>query len=116
MRNIGGSMGIAASTTLLARRRQSNFDLLGSAIAPSSIRLRSVYSQIRSGFMARGKSDLEASALANATIVSLVERQSSMRSFIEVFRTLGLIFLLVLPLLLIMKSRRTKTKPAIEAI
>jgi DHA2 family multidrug resistance protein len=116
MRNIGGSLGIATSTTLLARRRQSNFDLLGSNIAPSSIQLRSVYSRIRSGFMARGKSDLEASNLANATIISLLERQSSMRSFIEVFRSLGLIFLLVLPLLLIMKSRQTKGKPALEAM
>ena len=66
--------------------------------------------------MARGKSDLEASNLANATIISLLERQSSMRSFIEVFRSLGLIFLLVLPLLLIMKSRQMKGKPALEAM
>jgi DHA2 family multidrug resistance protein len=116
MRNIGGSLGIAVSTTLLARRRQSNFDLLGTKVNPYSIQLRTVYSQIRSRLIARGKSDIEASRLANGIIVGLVESQSSMRSFIEVFRFLGLIFLLVLPLLLIMKSPRTKREPAMEAI
>jgi DHA2 family multidrug resistance protein len=116
MRNIGGSLGIATSTTLLARRRQSNFDLLGARISPYSIQLRSVYSRIRSGFIARGKSDLEASGLADAVILSIVESQSSMRSFIEVFRFLGLIFLIVLPLLFIMKSPRVKGKPALEAM
>jgi DHA2 family multidrug resistance protein len=116
MRNIGGSLGIAASTTLLARRQQSNFDLLGSNITPYSTQLRAAYSRIRSAFIARGKSDIEASSLANAVILGLVENQSSMRSFIEVFRFLGLIFLLVVPLLLIMKRSQTKRKPAMEAM
>jgi DHA2 family multidrug resistance protein len=115
MRNIGGSLGIAASTTMLARRQQSNFDLLGSNITPTSIALRSAYSRIRSAFLARGKSEIEASRLANAAILSLVMNQSSMRSFVEVFRFLGLIFLLVVPLLLIMKSPQTRGRPAIEA-
>jgi DHA2 family multidrug resistance protein len=116
MRNMGGSLGIATATTLLARRQQFNFDLLGSRINPYSIQRRSVYSRIRSGFIARGKSDLEASRLADATIIRLVQNQSSMLSFIDVFRFLGFVFFLAVPLLLIMKSPKVRGKSAAEVV
>jgi DHA2 family multidrug resistance protein len=116
MRNVGGSLGIATATTLLARRQQFNFDMLGARINPYSLQLRSVYSRIRSGFVARGKSDLEASRLANAAILGLLQNQSSMLSFIDVFRFLGLVFFFVVPLLFIMKSPTIKEKSAVEAI
>jgi MFS transporter, DHA2 family, multidrug resistance protein len=106
MRNMGGSLGIAAVTTLLDRRQQANFDLLGAKVNPSNVQLRSAYSQLRSGFIGRGKSDMEASRMANAAINALVQRQSSMLSFINVFRLMGLIFLLVLPLVFVMKSTK----------
>jgi DHA2 family multidrug resistance protein len=104
MRNIGGSLGIAASTTLLARRQQFNFDMLGTRINPYSIQLRSDLGRIQSGFMAQGKGAIEASQLAKGAILGLVQKQALMISFINVFRLLGLIFFFALPLLFIMKG------------
>jgi DHA2 family multidrug resistance protein len=40
MRNIGGSIGIASATTLLARHTQANINVLGAHIPPPSARRR----------------------------------------------------------------------------
>jgi DHA2 family multidrug resistance protein len=106
LRNVGGSMGIAASATMLSRNRQMHTNILGVHVNLYSLQTRQWLSQLQAAMMARGSDATTASRRAAALVFYSVERQAAMLSFIDVFRLLGVIFLLTLPLVLIMKSPR----------
>jgi DHA2 family multidrug resistance protein len=110
MRNIGGSTGIAASTTLLARREQLNFNLLGADVNPYNPQARELLGQLRAGFQSRGSDAFTARRRAYRAVFGIVGRQAAIISFIDVFRLLGWIFLLMVPFILIMKSPRTRRR------
>jgi len=106
MRNMGGSMGIAAATTLLTRHRQEHTSDLGSHIDAFSPQARALLDQMAAGFMARGADLATATARARAAAFGLVERQAMMLSFTDIFRWLALVFVAMIPLLLLMRSPR----------
>ncbi len=106
MRNIGGSMGIAASATMLSRNRQMHINVLGEHVNPYSLETQQRLGQLRAAMMASGSDATTAARRAAALVFYNVEQQAAMLSFIDVFRLLGVIFLLTLPLVLIMKSPR----------
>src|SRR5437773_4832928 len=54
MRNIGGSIGIAMTGTLLARHQQRTTSLLGANVTAYDSTAQSMFVQIRAGFMAAG--------------------------------------------------------------
>ena len=60
--------------------------------------------------MAAGSDPVTASQRAYAAMFGMVQRQAMMVSFVDVFRLLGTMFLLLLPLILLMK--RPKGAPA----
>ena len=70
--------------------------------------------QMRSALMARGADPVTATRQAYGAAFGMVQRQAALLSFLETFRALGILFLLVLPLLLLMKrpTRRGDTAPA----
>jgi DHA2 family multidrug resistance protein len=106
LRNIGGSMGIAVSATMLSRNRQMHTNILGVHVNPYSFQTQQWLSQLQAAMMARGSDATTAARRAAALVFYNVERQAAMLSFIDVFRLLGVVFLLTLPLVLIMKSPR----------
>jgi DHA2 family multidrug resistance protein len=108
MRNIGGSMGIATATTLLARRQQEYVNILGTHATPYSLETRSLLEQLRSAFVAHGSDLATATEQARLALFGIVRRQAAMLSFNDVFRVLGVLFLVLLPLLFLMKPPRTK--------
>ena len=110
MRNIGGGVGIATATTLVARAEQSNIDLLGAHINPFSPAVRQLLESMRKAFLQGGLTAAPASHPAYALLFRMVEQQAAILSFLRIFRLLGLVFLAVIPLLLLMKrpsSRRS---------
>jgi len=112
MRNIGGSMGIAASTTLLTRHRQEHTSVLAAHVDPYNPQVRGLLEQMRSTFMAQGADFVTATDRARAAVFGMVQREAMMLSFTDVFRLLALLFLAMLPLLLLMRSpRRGKGEP-----
>jgi MFS transporter, DHA2 family, multidrug resistance protein len=111
MRNIGGSMGIAASTTLLARHEQVHTNVLGAHVDPYNPQAQALLSQLRDAFVARGSDLVTATRQAEASVYSMVLRQSAMISFSDVFRLLGIVFLALLPLIFLMRSPRTGRRP-----
>jgi len=106
MRNIGGSMGIAATTTLLERRSQVHINQLGSHVNVYSLRTQQMLEQIRRAMIAAGSDPVTASRQAYRAVFGMVQRQASMLSFLETFRLLALVFLALLPLLLLMRRPR----------
>jgi DHA2 family multidrug resistance protein len=108
MRNLGGSMGIAATTTMIARHGQAYTNLLGSHVTPYNPAAQAMVESLRSAFMARGADFVTATQRAHAALFGLVNRQATMLAFVSVFQTLALIFILMLPLVLVMKSPRSR--------
>jgi DHA2 family multidrug resistance protein len=103
MRNIGGSVGIAMATTFLERRTQFQINVLGAHVTPYSAATRQMIAGTRSVFMAHGSDPVTATQQAYGAVFGAVARQASMLAFLETFRTLGLVFLVLLPLLFLMR-------------
>jgi DHA2 family multidrug resistance protein len=113
MRNIGGSVGIATTGTLLARYQQATTQLLGSNVTPYDARSQAMLAQMRAAFMAAGADSVTATSRAYAAMFGMVQRQATMVSFVGIFQLLGFIFLGLIPLVLLMK--RPKGRPAAGA-
>jgi DHA2 family multidrug resistance protein len=112
MRNIGGSIGIAASTTMVARSKQVNINILGANVNPFNPQTRAMLEGLRNAFMGEGKDVATATRQAYAALFGMVQRQAAILAFLEAFRILGFIFLLVAPLLLLMKKPTTRGQVA----
>jgi DHA2 family multidrug resistance protein len=106
LRNIGGSMGIAASTTLLARHQQAHLNMLGAHVDPFSPTARAFLDGLRRAFLARGADLATATGQARGALFGLVQRQAAVMSFNDVFRLLALFFLALLPLVFLMRAPR----------
>jgi DHA2 family multidrug resistance protein len=103
MRNIGGSVGIALVQTMLARSRQEHTNIIGSHIDAYSLPAQQAFQGLRSTFMARGSDAVTATDRAYAALFGMVQQQSAMLSFIDAFRILGGVFLLMVPLVWLMR-------------
>jgi DHA2 family multidrug resistance protein len=112
MRNIGGSLGIAVATTLLARRQQVHTSALGAHVDAYSPQARALLDQLRGAFMARGSDLATATQQAQAAVFGLVRRHAAMLSFTDVFRLMALFFVALLPLLFLMRTPRAGRRPA----
>ena len=104
MRNLGGSMGIAAATTFLFRRQQYHTNLLVRHVNPYSAATRQMTDSLASSFASRGSGPVEAARRAYGAIWGMVQQQSAMLSFVDTFLALSVVFLLVTPLLMLMKK------------
>jgi DHA2 family multidrug resistance protein len=106
MRNLGGSIGIATTGTLLARKQQEYINIMGAHVTPYSQAAQGALESARGGFLASGSDVVTATQRAYAAVFGAVQRQAAMVAFVDVFRLLGIIFLLLLPLVLLMRRPR----------
>jgi MFS transporter, DHA2 family, multidrug resistance protein len=113
MRNLGGSVGIAMTGSMLARKQQEYVNVLGAHVTPYSTAAREAIASAKAGFMASGADGVTATERAYAAVFGTVQRQAAMVSFVDLFRLLGFIFLLLVPLVFLM--RRPKGKAAVAA-
>ena len=110
MRNLGGSFGIATATTYLFRRQQYNTQLLGAHVTALNPQVRAMARGIQTSMIARGSDPTTALHRAYGAIWGMVQRQAAMVSFVDTFLVMSVVFLLMLPLLLVMKKPRYQTK------
>jgi len=113
MRNVGGSIGIAVTGTLVARGQRTWGAILSSNVTPYDPATQSLFNQIRAGFIAAGADGVTATNRTYAAIAGMVARQAAMVSFVQLFELLGFIFLALLPLVLLMKRPRTAAGPSV---
>ena len=114
MRNIGGSMGIAATTALTARYQQEHQNYAIRHINVFNPRYNSMLAGLRSMFMAQGADPVEANRRALASIYGMVQQQTAMLTFVDVFRLLLMVFVVMLPLVFLLK-KPPKGGPAASA-
>src|SRR5262249_12763216 len=82
MRNIGGSVGIAVTGTMLARSSRATTTILGSNVTPYDPATQSMLAQMKGAFMAAGADAATATSRAYAAMFGLVQRQAAMVSFV----------------------------------
>ncbi|HLK61941.1 MAG TPA: DHA2 family efflux MFS transporter permease subunit [Bryobacteraceae bacterium] len=112
MRNLGGSMGIASATTFLFRRQQFHTSLIGSSVTAFNARTQVTVAGLQNNFMAHGSDPVTATSRAYGMIWGMVQRQASMAAFIDTFRAMSLVFLIMLPLLVLMRRPKGPAGPA----
>jgi len=112
MRNLGGSIGIATTGTLLARKQQEYINVMGAHVTPFSETARNALEAARQGFLASGSDAATATQRAYAAVFGTVQRHATMVAFVDLFRLLGIIFLLLLPLVMLMRRPRSRAAAA----
>jgi MFS transporter, DHA2 family, multidrug resistance protein len=113
MRNIGGGVGIAITGTMLARQRQGFGAMMGERLTVYDPETQSMLAQLKAGFVAAGADASTAANRAYFALNGMLQRQAAMVSFVTIFRGLGFLFLLLIPLVMLM--RRPKTGTVVDA-
>jgi DHA2 family multidrug resistance protein len=113
MRNIGGSVGIAVTGTMLARHSRSTTTMLGANVTAYDPASQAMLQQMKGAFIAAGADPVTATSRAYAAMFGMVQRQAAMVSFVGIFQLLGVLFITLVPLILIMqRPRRKGAEPA----
>ena len=103
MRNIGGSIGIAVTGTMLSRSRQAFGSLLGEHVTIFDSTTSQVLAQLKATFLARSGDPVSATSQAYVVMYGMVQRQAAMVSFVMIFRVIGILFFIMIPLVLLMR-------------
>jgi len=106
MRNLGGSLGIAATTTLLARASQRHQALLVGHLTPEN----PIYREQLGALTAALTPQLGAGAgdQATALIYQTLVRQATLLAYIDNFRLIALVCLLCVPLVFLFQRVRVR--------
>jgi DHA2 family multidrug resistance protein len=104
MRNLGASIGIAAVTTLVARNEQTYTSTLAANITPGNPLTQTSLEMLRRLFLSRGADAATADRRAYAAIFAMVQRQAAMLAFNHTYWLLAALFLLMLPLVALMRK------------
>jgi len=117
MRNIGGSVGIAVMTTLLARRQQFHQNRLVEHLLPGQPYVSGLLQQFTSFFILKGTDPSTASHRAIGSLYGLVHQQAAMLSFVEAFKVMGVVFLVMIPMVALLKDPKHNqgAKPSTSA-
>ncbi len=103
-RNIGGSSGIATVTTMLARRSEVHQQTLSSHLTAYDPAYRQAIEGATRTLQQHGSSLPDAMRQAQGIVYGTVLRQSSMLAFADAFWFMALLFILIVPLMFLMKS------------
>lgn len=103
-RNLGGSFGISLVTTYLSRFGQVHQTALVAHATPFDAPYRDMMRRMTESFIAQGATVAEASTKALGSIYAIIQKQATLQAFLDDFRILGVIFLLVVPFVFIMRG------------
>lgn len=105
MRNIGSSVGISFVTTAIARRSQFHQQILAAHITPESLS-RPEFKALAAMLRERGLDATAAAHGAQALIYQSLQQQAALLSYVETFRLMGILFLVIIPLIALMRRAR----------
>jgi DHA2 family multidrug resistance protein len=105
-RNMGGDIGIALVTTLLARRSQVHQAALSSYADPYHSAYAAKVNGIAASLQTRGVPEAEAGRKAMGTVYRMLQQQAMTLSYTDVLWILGVGTMCMLPLLLLVKKNQ----------
>ncbi len=100
MRNIGGSVGIATVTTLLARRSQVHQNFLAAHITADAQVAGNAVSGLAAHLAGSGFDAWDAHRAALGALYRMVEQQASLLAYVDSFAVLGYLALFSMPLVM----------------
>ncbi len=103
-RNLGGSIGVAAAQTMLARREQFHQSRLVEHIIPGAPSYLDTLRQVAQHFMSYGATAADAQARAIAWVGQTLTTQVSLLSYIDVFAVFFVFSLCMVPIPLLLSS------------
>lgn len=103
-RNIGGSMGVALSQTMLAQRQQFHQSRLIEHAAPSDLGYQQTVDQMTRFFQAQGASPSDAASQAIAWVGRTLQQQVDFLAYIDVFWSLAIVATLLIPIAAVLRS------------
>lgn len=103
VRNLGGSIGISAVSTLQTRFQQRNIHQLGEHVNPLSEAARKMMAALQGMFGAHSGDPTAAMRQARAAVFGMVERQASMLAYNSIFLILAFLFVIMLPFIFVMR-------------
>lgn len=105
-RNIGGSVGIANVTTMLARRTQLHQAVLVCNLTPLDYGVRAMLYGASHLLHAAGSAGPQAAAQAQGLLYGELQRQAAMLSFVDTFWVMGVVCLLMIPVMFLAKKAK----------
>jgi len=109
MRNTGGSIGIAAMSTLLSRGAQVHQAAIAAHLTPYDPAFQQRMQQMKGAAGMLGGGGIAPQALAS--VYGTVLRQAMVLSFLDNFRLLAFLCLLCIPAALLFKRVRSRAGP-----
>jgi DHA2 family multidrug resistance protein len=111
-RNLGGSVGVAVLTTLLARGAQVHQNMLVEHITSYDPAYQAMARSLQQRMQAQGGSAADALHKAQAVIAGVVDQQAQLLSYLDDFRLLAAIFVGLVPLVFLMRRPQALGGPA----
>jgi len=106
IRQLGGSFGIAILATMLEKRQAFIAAILSRHLNPYNPAFTQRYDSIAQALWLRGIPQSEAGEKALALLNALTQKQAAVMSFEHAFTIIGILFLVTLPLVFLMRSRK----------
>jgi DHA2 family multidrug resistance protein len=106
-RNLGGSVGISVATAMLARGTQIHQNYLVDRLAPSSPQYQAAIRHASTVLTGQGMPPPRVPTAAIGLINQTLAQQSSLLAYIDVFRDIGIVALLMVPLALVLLRSQT---------
>jgi len=106
-RNIGGSIGISAVETLLARRSQFHQSVLSAHTSRFDPAFHSTVAGLKQAFVHGGTDAATATQMAYGSVYGMMQSQASLLAYLDTIHIFGIVCLLVIPLAFLMKKNTT---------
>ena len=116
VRNLGGSIGISAVSTMQTRFQQRNINQLGSHVTPYNASARNMMNSMQGMFQSTGSDTVTAAHQARAAMFGMIERQASMLAYNSIFLILAGLFVLMLPFIFLMRRPQAKGGADVHAL
>lgn len=107
IRQLGGAFGIAIANNYVANRYAQHRSDLVSAMPAGSPQLSERISAISNGIIAKTGDVTNATAKAYASLSLSVDKQAYYLSYLDSFRLVGIFFLLVIPLVVFLRTKKS---------
>jgi DHA2 family multidrug resistance protein len=111
VRNVGGSVGVALTTTWLSRQTQVHVTTLIGHVTPWSAAASERLARLQDVYLAGGADVETARRQALRHLYEEIQRQASMNAFADDFRALGTLFAVLVPLVWLMRRPADTPRP-----
>ncbi len=112
-RQLGGSIGIAILTTMLTQREAFHRAVLIAKLTPYDLETTQRIDLLKGVFQNSGSDSVTAQQQALESLERLVNTQSAILSYADIFRFVGIVFLCSLPLLFFLDKEKSGTKSSV---